>query len=143
MSSFAFIQRKRCAHSNHLVDLVPELDLDLLALAGDPHVRPAQLAQQVQGRLGFLSQSQTQGVFLTALAHRGIHVVRDAVEAVRRARTLDPLVWSLVVVVGDPVRQTLGRVGKRRELRIGQKLRPQRLPEALDLAQGHGIVPSP
>jgi len=106
------------------VDLVPELDLNLLALAGDPHIRPAKLAQQVQRRLGLLAQRQTQGVFLTALAHRGLHVVRDAVEAVRRARTLDPLVRTLVVVVGDPVRQTLGRVGKRREDRVGQKLRP-------------------
>ncbi len=122
------------------MDLVTEFDLDLLALARHPHVRAAELAQKVQRRLGLLAQRQSKGVLLAALTHGRLHVIGEAVETIRRTGTGDALVRTLVVVVGDPVRQTLGGIRKRREDRVGQEFRPDRLPEALDLAQRHRMV---
>ena len=124
------------------MDLVAELDLDLLALAGHPHIRAAQLAQKVQRRLRLLAQRQAQGVLAAALGHRLLHVVGHPVEAVRGIRALDALVGALVVVVGHPVVQALGRIREGREDGVVQKFRPDRLPEALDLAQRHRVLGS-
>jgi len=87
-----------------------------------------------------LAQSQPQGVLLTALAQGFLHILGQTIEPIGRTRPLDPLMRSLVVVVVDPVIESLAGVGKGGEDRLAQKLAPDRLPEALDLAQRHRMV---
>ena len=119
---------------------VAHLHLDVVALAHDTNVRPAQLAQQVERLLRLLTQRQPQAVLLAALADCTVDVLGHTIEPVRGACTVDPLVRTLVVVVAHPVVQTLARVGERSEHRLFEELAPDRLPEPLDLAQGHRVV---
>jgi hypothetical protein len=49
---------------------------------------------------------------------------------------------ALMVVIADPVIETLAGVGKGGKERVLQKFCPDRLPEPLDLAQGHGVMRS-
>jgi hypothetical protein len=69
-----------------------------------------------------------------------LYIVGHAIEPIRGTRSIDALMWSLVIVVVYPVVDTLTRVGKRREHGLAQILAPQCLPEPLDLAQSHWMV---
>jgi hypothetical protein len=119
---------------------IAHLDLDLFTLAHNTHIRAAQLAQQVQWRLRLLSQGQTQRVVLATLLHGFFHVVGDPVEPIRRTGPIQPLVWTLVVVIVNPVLQPTAGVRERGEYRLLEKLPPDRLPEPLDLAQRHRML---
>jgi hypothetical protein len=59
---------------------------------------------------------------------------------VRRAKAFDTLVGPFVVVVFDPEFDALAGRLEALELGPGQKLLPDRSPEAFDLAQGHGVM---
>ncbi len=113
---------------------IAHIDLDLFALAHHTHIHAAQLAQQVQRRLRFLSQRQTQRVVLATLLHGFFHVVGDPVEPIRRTGPVDPLMRTLVVVIVNPVLQPTAGVRERGEHGLLEKLPPDRLPEPLDLA---------
>lgn len=113
---------------------IAHLDLDLVALAHHTHIRAAQLAQQVQRWLRLLSQRQPQRVVLATLLHGFFHVVGDPVEPIRRTRTIQPLVRTLVVVIVNPVIQATAGIRERGEHRLLEKLAPDRLPKPLDLA---------
>ena len=91
---------------------IPDPHLDRIALARHAHIRVAQLTQQIQWRLWFLAQSQPQGILLTSLPHRFLHVLGQAIETIRRACAIDPLMRPLVVVVVDPVIDPLTRIGE-------------------------------
>jgi hypothetical protein len=116
------------------VHRVAELHLDVVSLAGHPHVGLPELAQQKQRRPRLLPQRHPQRVVLTPLPHRLLHVVRHPVETVRGARPFDPSVRALMIVIAHPVSDPLARVRERREVRFGEKLLPDRPPESLDLA---------
>ena len=121
---------------------VAHLDLDVFALAHHTHVRATQLAQQVQRRLWFLAQGQTQRIVLATLPYGFVHVVGDPIEPIRRTGPVEPLVRTLVVVVVNPVLQPTAGVRERGEHGLLEKLPPDRLPEALDLAQRHRMLRS-
>ena len=130
----------RYAQADHLPDAVADAYLDVLPLTSHPQIGPAQLPQEEKRGLGLLPQGDAQGVVLTALSHGLLDVGGQTVETVRRARTVDALVGALVVVELDPVVQAHRRIGEGGEDRLLQKLLPECLPEALDLAQGHRVV---
>jgi hypothetical protein len=134
------VHRERRPEPDDLAHLVSQRDLDRLALPHDAHVGPPQFTKKVEGRLGFLPQGQLEGIGPASLLKGFLHVSRHAVEPVRRALAVDPLVGPLVVVVPDPVIQPLPRVGERGEHRVLKEFGPDRLPEPLDLAQRHGVV---
>jgi hypothetical protein len=69
-----------------------------------------------------------------------LHIVGQTVEPIRRTRSIDTLMGSLVIVVAYPVVETLTGIGKRCERRLTQKLAPQCLPEPFDLTQSHRMV---
>ena len=119
---------------------IADLHLDIISLANNTNVGPAHLAQQVKRRMGLLAQSQPQAVLLATLADRLVNVLGHTIEAVRGTRTIDPLVGALVVVITYPVVQSLTGVRKRSEHRFFQELAPDRLPEPLDLSQGHRVM---
>jgi len=122
------------------VHRIAHLDLDLFALAYHTHIRSAQLAQQIQRRLWLLSQGQAQRVVLTTLLHGFFHVARDPVKPIRWTRPIQPLVWALVVEIVNPMLQPTAGVRERGEHGLLEKLAPDRLPESLDLSQGHGML---
>jgi len=128
------------AELDHLVYGVAHLDLDSFSLTLHAHVRTAKFTHQVQRRLGLLAQSQAQGVFLTPLAHRLVHITGQTVEAVSRALAPDALVHPLMIVVAHPVLDALAGITKGGKDRLAQKLLPNRAPEALDLTQRHRVV---
>jgi hypothetical protein len=122
------------------VHRIAHLDLDLFATAHHTHVRAAQLTQQIQRRLRLLSQRQTQRVVLATLLHRFFHIVGDPVEPIRRTGAVEPLVRALVIEIVNPVIQPTAGVGERGEHGFLEKFAPDRLPEALDLAQRHRML---
>ncbi len=82
---------------------IADLQLDIISLADNADIDPAQLAQQVQRRLRLLAQRQPQTVLLTAVADSFLDVLGHTIKTVRRTRTIDPLVGPLVIVVPHPV----------------------------------------
>jgi hypothetical protein len=119
-----------------------QLHLDILALAGHPHVSLSKFTKKVQGRSSLLAQRELKGVLFTSLFDSFLNIIGYAVKTVCRTEPVDPLVRALVVVVADPVIEPLAGVGERSKHRVLQKLGPHRLPEPLDFAQGHGVVGS-
>jgi hypothetical protein len=85
-------------------------------------------------------QSQLQGVFFYSLFQGLFELVGDLEEPVGRTQPPDTLMGPLVVVIFHPEADPVGRVLEAGKLRALQKLPQDRLPEALDLAQGHRVV---
>jgi len=109
-------------------------------LRPDHHRLLAQPPHHVEGAPGFPAERELQHVLLdTALDHLP-QLLRDGKEAIRRAEALQGLVGAAVVVVLHPESDPLAGRLEALELRALQELLPDRLPEALDLAQGHGVM---
>jgi hypothetical protein len=100
------------AGPDHLVHRLAQLHLDIIALAGNPHVGVTEFTKKEQGRSSLLAKSQLESVLLTALPESFIHVIGHSVKTVRRAGPVYPLVRALVVVVTDPVIEPLAGVGE-------------------------------
>ena len=101
---------------------------------------PFQAADHVEGSLGLAAQGHLQQVFLDAGLDGFAQFAGDLKEAVRRTKTFDALVGPLVVVIFDPEPDPLPGRFETFELRPGQELLPDRLPEALDLAERHRVM---
>jgi hypothetical protein len=83
---------------------------------------------------------QLQRVLLDALLQGLSQIVGDLKKPVRRAQPADALVRPPVVVILDPQPGALNRLLEAVKLRPLQKLGENRLPEPLDLTQGHRVV---
>lgn len=104
---------------------------DRLAFHAADHVkRSARLA----------AQGHLEDVFLDARLHGLAQLGLDLKEAVRRAKAFDALMRPLVIVILNPELDALARRFKTLELSALKELLPDGRPEALDLAQGHGMV---
>ena len=104
---------------------------DRLAFHAADHVkRSARLA----------AQSHLQEVLLDAGLHGFAQLGLDLEETVRRTQAFDALVRTLVIVIFDPELDALTGRFKALELGALKELLPEGGPEALDLAQGHGMV---
>ena len=112
------INPERGADPDHLVNLIPQPNLDVLALAHNPDIRLTQFTKKIQRRSSLLTQSQLQSVLPAPLLDRLLHVGGNPVKTVRRTGAVNALVRTLMVVVIDPVVETLAGVGKRSEHRI-------------------------
>ena len=97
-------------------------------------------ADHVEGRLGFTAQRQFQQVFLDAGFHGFAQLGGDFEVAVGRTQTFDALVRPFVVVILNPEPDALARRLEAFELGAGEELLPDAFPEALDLAQRHGMM---
>jgi hypothetical protein len=97
-------------------------------------------ADHVEGSPGLAAQGHFEQVFPDArfdgLAQLGL----DLEEPIGRTEPFDALVRTLVVVILDPDFDALPRRFKTFELGAGEELLPEAFPEALDLAQGHGMM---
>jgi hypothetical protein len=81
-----------------------------------------------------------QGVFPASLLKGFLHIVGRSIEAVGGTKPFYALVGPLVVVIADPVIESLGGVGKGSKVGVLQKFGPYGFPEPLDFAQGHGVM---
>ncbi len=122
------------------MDGVADADLHVLVLPGHTHIGLAELAEQIERRLRLLSKGEPQRVLAAALTHRLLLVFRYTVEAVSRTGAGDPLMRTLMIVIVNPMFKTLARISEGRKDRLLQEFRPEGLPEALDLAQGHRVM---
>lgn len=124
------------------MNLVPQLHLDVLAFTGYPNVSLTKFTKKIHGRSSLLAQGELKGILLAALFYGFFNVIGHTVKTVCRAEPVYPLVGPLVVVIADPVIEPLASIGKGGKSSFLQELCPDRLPEPLDLAQGHGVVGS-
>jgi hypothetical protein len=120
---------------NGLGLLVTDLHTQARAGSGDAQVAIAQATDDVEGLPGCLLERQTHRVGRHALLDRRSHVRRRLEETVRGHQPVDTLVRALEVVRVDVQPESTLAVGVVAEDRAREKLLPQRLPEALHLAQ--------
>ena len=125
-----------------VVLLIADTEFDF-ALLGPEHDRLAvHPPHHVERRLGFATQGQFQKVFLDASLDGAAQLGLDLEEAIRRAQAFNALVRPLVIVVFDPEFDPLAGGVEAVELGPDQKLLPDGLPEAFDLAQRHRVMRS-
>jgi hypothetical protein len=113
---------------------------DLTLFGPDDHRLAAHAADHVKRIHRPAPEGQFQHVLLDAALQGLFQVVGDLEEPVRRTQSADALVGALVVVIVDPKRSPFHRLREAVELGPLEKLPQDRLPEALDLAQRHGMV---
>lgn len=89
---------------------IAELDFDIVALTGNPHISITKFAQKIQGRARFLAECKLQRVLFATLLERLFNVACHAVKTVGGTCAVNALVRTLVVVVGHPVIEALARV---------------------------------
>ena len=95
----------------------------------------AELPDDVEGLARRLLEREPQRVRRDLALDLGAHVARRAKVPVRRDCAVERLMRSMEVVVLDEVLEPVLRVDVVREDRAAEKLVPQGLPEALDLAE--------
>lgn len=86
------------------------------------------------------AQSHLQQVVFYARLDGLAQLAGDFKEAVRRAKPFDALMGPLVVVIFDPEFDPFPRRLEALELGAGKELLPDGLPEALNLAERHGMM---
>jgi len=111
-----------------------------LALRGDREVLVAEAAHQIEGLLGGLLLRAPQRVGFDALLDRRAHLRRRPEVAVGGDQSIQGLVRPLEVVALDEEPEPPLAIGKVCEDRAAQEFIPQRLPEALDLAERLGVL---
>ena len=119
---------------------IAELDAQRVAFSGDGEVSVAELADQVEGFSRRLRQRQSQRVVLHRLLNGRAHLRRGAKEAVCGDESIYPLMRPLEVVRVHVERHAPLAIAEIRELRAREKLLPERLPEALHLAERHRVL---
>ena len=124
-------RRGFCAVDKHLHAALLRLDHDRL-LAQAPH--------HVEGALRFPAEGELQDVLLDATLDHSPEFLGDPEEAIGRAEAIQALVRAPMVVILHPEADPLAGRFEAVELGPLEELLPDRLPEALDLAERHGVV---
>jgi hypothetical protein len=135
-----FVNAEGSAGPDNLMNRVPKLYFDIIALSGDSHIRVTQFTKKIKGRSSLLPKGKLKRVLIAALFYGLVHIICYPVKAVGWTGSAYALVGTLVIVITYPVIKPLAGVGKGGEDRIIEELRPYGLPEPLDLAESHGMV---
>jgi len=122
------------------VEGMGDTELELALLGAEHDGLAVQAADHVEGRLGFAAQGQFEEVVLDALLDGFAQLMLDLEEAVGGTQATDALMRPLVVVVFDPEFDALAGDVEALELGTDQEVLPNGGPEALDLAQRHGVL---
>jgi hypothetical protein len=96
----------------------------------------------VKGCFGTAAQRHFKGVFTDAILDGFAQLMLDFKEAVCRTHAADALMGALVIVVLDPQADALAGLLIIIELGTSEEFTPDRVPETLDLAQGHRMMGS-
>ena len=99
-----------------------------------------QAADHVEGRFGFSAQSHFQQVLLDPRFDGLAQLRSNFKKAVRRTKSFNALMRPLVIVIFDPEPDAFPRRIEALELGAREELLPDGFPEALDLAQRHGMM---
>jgi hypothetical protein len=119
---------------------VGELQLEF-AFFGAEHDRLAfHAADHIERGLGLAAQGHFQEVLLDAGFHGFAQFGLDFEEAVSGTESFDALMGTLMVVIFDPELDAFAGRLEAVELSAFEELLPDGGPEALDFAQGHGVV---
>jgi hypothetical protein len=94
----------------------------------------------VEGGLGLAAQRQFQKVVLDASGKGFAQLGLNFKKTIRRAKSANALMRSLMVVVFNPELDAFAGHLKALELDPDQKLLPDARPEAFHFAQGHGVM---
>ncbi|HSM89271.1 MAG TPA: hypothetical protein VLT56_04550 [Desulfobacterales bacterium] len=113
---------------------------DLTLLGTDHNRLAAHATHHVKGVHRPAAKGELERILLKPLLDCLLQLVGDLEEPVRGTKPPDPLVGPLVVVILDPQGGALHRLLEAVKLRSLQELPQQRLPEPLDLAEGHRVV---
>jgi hypothetical protein len=113
---------------------------DLTLLGPDHNRLAAHAPHHVKGVQRPAAKGELERILLKPLFDRLLQIMGDLEEPVGRTQSPDPLVRPLVVVILNPQRRALHGLLKTVKLRPLQKLPQQRLPEPLDLAEGHRVM---
>jgi len=126
--------------ADRLVLLAVDEHLHAALLRPDHNRLLAQPPHHVEGTFGLPAEGELQDVLLDATLDHLPQLLRDAEEAVRGAEAVQRLVGPAVVVVLHPEPDPFA--GRLEALELGplEELLPDRFPEALDLAEGHGVM---
>ncbi|HSG63544.1 MAG TPA: hypothetical protein VLD39_01020, partial [Gammaproteobacteria bacterium] len=114
---------------------VADADIEAALARSDGQPLISELADDVERFARLLFEREAQRIRRDLLLDRLAHVRRGAEEAIRRHQSLEGLMRPLKIVVSEVVLEPSLRVDEVREDRAPEKLVPQRLPEALDLAE--------
>lgn len=121
---------------------VSHLHVQLAALRGDGQRPVSQLPRQVEGLAHRLLQGQPHRVLFHRRLHRRAHLLRGAEVPVGRHKPANALVRAPEIVGVDEVPQSPRAVVEVGEHGAPEEFVPQRLPEALHLAQRLRVVRS-
>ena len=113
---------------------------DLTLLGPDHNRLAAHAPHHVEGVHRPAAKGELERILLKPLLDRLLQLVGDLEEPVGRTQSPDPLVRPLVVVILNPQGGALHGLLEAVKLRPLQELPQQRLPEPLDLAEGHRVV---
>jgi hypothetical protein len=115
--------------------LVADVDLEATRTCGDRQPLIAELSDDVKRFTWWLFESEPELVGGDRALDLSAHVRRRLEKAIGRYESVERLVRPLEVVMTDEVIQTPLRIDDVREHGAAEKLVPERLPEALDLAE--------
>jgi hypothetical protein len=113
---------------------------DFALLGPDHHRLTAHATHHVKGVHRPAAKGELERILLEPLFDRLLQLMGDLEEPVGRTQSPDPLVRALVVIILNPQRRALHGLLKTVKLRPLQELPQQRLPEPLDLAEGHRVM---
>ena len=119
-----------------IVNRQPELAL----LRPQHHALALHASHHIKRETGFTTERHLKKVLLDALLHRLAKLGLYLEVSVRRTKTADPLVRTLVVVILHPLPYPFLGILEALELRTGKELQKNRLPEPFDFPQRHGMV---
>jgi hypothetical protein len=122
------------------VFMITEFEFEFAFFGAQDDGLPFHAADHVEGSFGLAAQGHLQQVFLDAGLDGPAQLGLDLEEAIGGTQSADALMRALVVIILDPDLDALARGFKTFELRAGEELLPDAFPEALDLAQGHGMM---
>ena len=120
--------------------MITEFEFEFAFLGAQDDRLSFHAADHVKGSAWLATQRHLQQVFLDASLDGLAQLGLDLKEAIGGTQAADTLVRALVVVVFDPDFDALAGGVETFELRAGKELLPDAFPEALDFAQGHGVM---
>ena len=123
-----------------VVLLIVDREFELALLGAEHDGLAVHAADHVEGRLRFAAQRQFEEVFGNALLDGFAQFILDLEEAVGGTKAADALMRPLVVVIFEPEFDALAGGVETVELGADDEVLPDRGPEALDLAQRHGML---
>lgn len=124
------------------MDRITHLNLNVVTFAGYTDICLSQFTKQEQGMSSLLAQGQTKRILPATMLDCFLNISGQAVKPVCRTGSVNTLVGTLMVIVGDPMAEALTGIGKGNKYGIREKLFPYRTPESLYLAECHWVMRS-